>query len=491
MEGKKVGRKIIFGLGSASLIFALLFIIKPNLGLSEIENPELKMEKITHSTFIKEDNLNYTSTDSIKIDPGKKEEIYLSPIYRLENPTDSIGLKWQESALGPEAQIWLKVYEQGWSNWIKVEKQDLTETPDQANKKLKEEYRQGEITSKLIFCIKATKFQYKIRLRAGRVKPTFEEISFYGLGEKKLPIWKGWFTALLSPDQTQSQVKIISRQSWGANEGWTKKKVKRNGKWVWKTIWPIQYTRANKIIIHHDGNARNLVPKSTKEARAWIQGIYNWHARGLGWGDIGYNYLIDPWGNIYQGRKGADKVIKGKRYNVIAGHTYGQNRGSIGVCILGNYQNNHQPTGASLNSLAELAGNKAFYFGFSPTRIYGHKDLAGHPKGHNYTACPGKNLYKKRGYLRNLASKYSAAYSGKIPNNTLIKPTKGSAIYLVQNNKKRPFLSFDVLKQRGYQGKKIITLPLEIINKIPTGGIIVYRSNTLIRQKGKSTVEPG
>lgn len=473
MRKRRTGKRVLLWLGSLVAIFGVLFILRPNLSLSEIENPELKVEKINHSAFIEREGADYTLNDRLEIDPKEKEEIYLSPIYYLENPTNSIGLKWQQSTLGPDAKVWLRVYEENWSDWVRVEKKDLTEIPDQAKKELTEEYDQGKITSELIFCDKATKFQYEIRLRVNRFRPIFEEISFYALGEEELPTWKEWLSSLLSPTPVESGVRIISRASWGAKENWTKNK-KGNLR------WPPQYARPYRVIIHHDGNARNLVPKSTTEAKTWIQGIYYWHAKGLGWGDIGYNYLVDPWGNIYQGRKGNNGVI--------AGHTYGQNIGSIGVCLLGNYQNNHLPRTAALDSLAELTGFKAASHVFSPYRLYGHKDFAGRPKGHNYTACPGKNLYKKRSYLRSKAGKYFAIYQGNVPDNTLISSTSSGQIFLIKRGKKRPFLCQAVLKQRGYQNQKVIGLSAEVVKDIPTGKLILHKNHTLLKDRGSGLI---
>ncbi len=484
---KRMGKKVLPWLISLVSLFIVLFVFVPNLSLSEIENPELKVEKITHTTFIEERDFNYSTSDSIEIEPGEKTETYLSPVYHLENPTDSVAIRWQQSTLGPDAKVWLKIYENSWSDWVKVEKKDLTEIPDQEFNKLKKNFEQGDITSELIFCEEAAKFQYRIKLRANRFKPTFEEISFYAMGQEELPTWKEWLSALLSPSQVDGSIKVISRKQWGANEGWRKKKI--NGKW--KVVWPTRYTKSNKIILHHDGNARNLVPKNVKQAKTWIQGIYYYHAKlvgGNGWGDIGYNYLVDPWGNIYQGRIGTDKIIKGKRHSVIAGHTYGQNTNSIGICLLGNYQLNRKPTLRSLKKLGEFAGHKAIKHKFATKRIYGHRDFANRPRGRNYTACPGKNFYRKRGYLRNLAAKYVGIHNGRVPNGLLISATGSSRIYLTSSSKKRPFLSRGVFYQRGYRLNKVVKLSPEIVKKIPIGKIIIFKNKTLIKSKTKKKI---
>ena len=113
---------------------------------------------------------------------------------------------------------------------------------------------------------------------------------------------------------TQAQeLRIISRAQWGADESF---RFDANG----EDKWPEECAPVKKFIIHHSGttlkdNDKNGVVDQ-QDYQSTIRAIYNWHAQVLNWGDIGYNYLIDPLGNIYQGRYLFNRAKTGRSYSV-------------------------------------------------------------------------------------------------------------------------------------------------------------------------------
>jgi len=126
--------------------------------------------------------------------------------------------------------------------------------------------------------------------------------------------------------QVPSQLKIISRNQWGANENWRfveKLDEKGNpvldekGNAVLIERWPREYTEVKKFIIHHTATEIRDVDRNGKidehDYEAIVKGIYRWQALVFagGWGDIGYNFLIDPLGNIYEGKFGGEGVVAG------------------------------------------------------------------------------------------------------------------------------------------------------------------------------------
>jgi hypothetical protein len=185
---------------------------------------------------------------------------------------------------------------------------------------------------------------------------------------------------------------IYSRAQWGANESW------RDG--------PPRYN--NTILqahIHHSASGNGY---SQAEVPALIRSFYKYHTHSLGWSDIAYNFLVDSFGSIWEGRYGGvDKPVRGA-------HTLGFNASSTGICVIGNLDT-VQPTQATLASLPSIAGYKLAMYGRDPLGwtqvtsegsdkfpagkvvtlpvIDGHRDT-------NDTACPGGNLYAQLGNVR-------------------------------------------------------------------------------------------
>ena len=126
---------------------------------------------------------------------------------------------------------------------------------------------------------------------------------------------------------------IISRTGWGADESLRF----ANG----VEIFPPQYAPIRHGIVHH-----SETPNADDPA-AQMRSIYYYHAVTRAWGDIGYNYLVDKYGNIYQGRVGGQGVI--------GNHSMAHNVGAVGVCLIGNHliQN---PTPAAVSGVGRDSG---------------------------------------------------------------------------------------------------------------------------------------
>jgi len=152
---------------------------------------------------------------------------------------------------------------------------------------------------------------------------------------------------------------IISRSAWFTDD------LKGLSDWMpQRDNFPPDYRKINKIIIHHSAGT-NDIPNPT----ATIKGIYRYHAVSRGWNDIGYNYIIDREGRIYEGRMGGNGVR--------GAHVYARsdclnfNYGSIGIVFLGNYVNEHPPE-AMYESAAKLVGWLAEVNGLDPTKTAHH-----------------------------------------------------------------------------------------------------------------------
>lgn len=175
---------------------------------------------------------------------------------------------------------------------------------------------------------------------------------------------------------------VLGRSSWGANE---KLRYDKTG-----MIWPPSYATVKKIIIHH-----TATPSNPEDPAAVVRAIYQYHTVSQGWGDIGYNFLIDQEGRVYEGRFGGR--------NVVGAHALQYNKGSLGVAIIGSFDGD--PPSAKANAaIDKFVLSKAVEFGIDPkgTGFFIDKDLP-NIMGHRdavVTSCPGTAEYAQLAGLR-------------------------------------------------------------------------------------------
>lgn len=115
--------------------------------------------------------------------------------------------------------------------------------------------------------------------------------------------------------------------------------------------WPPVYAPVTHIIIHHSGTG------ASSDWAAQVRALWYDDSLVRGWGDVGYNYLIDPNGVIYEGRAGGPDVA--------GSHTYPFNYGSVGIALLGNYDNADLPA-PMLDSLTKLLAWQVKQHGIDP-----------------------------------------------------------------------------------------------------------------------------
>ena len=106
---------------------------------------------------------------------------------------------------------------------------------------------------------------------------------------------------------------------------------------------PPDYNEVERIIIHDTGCSLTspYCNNDSVNQISLIQNIYRFHSKTLGWGDIGYNYIIDRQGHIYEGRYGGNGVRGAHAYNDKTCDNF--NIGSIGIVLLGNYSKSEPP----------------------------------------------------------------------------------------------------------------------------------------------------
>ena len=220
--------------------------------------------------------------------------------------------------------------------------------------------------------------------------------------------------ASLTPDGDDTPVHF-TREDWGADESL---RFDDDG----NEIWPVMFVPHKKLVVHHTATTNNY---TEDDAKAEVRAIYAYHASTLEWGDIGYNAIVDRFGNVYEGRYGRENLDDGTREvlstGAVAGHTYPYNYGSSGIALLGTYTARGEggrpgadlsPGDPAYQALLEMltfesgrndldpegAGDFALFdWGSDPLEENDwHRDLPniiGHRDGQS-TVCPGGNVYE-------------------------------------------------------------------------------------------------
>src|SRR5436190_6858222 len=108
---------------------------------------------------------------------------------------------------------------------------------------------------------------------------------------------------------------ILTRLAWGANEA-----IRRAP--------PVYASSVQFALVHHTAGSNSY---TASQSAAIVRSIEVYHVKGNGWNDIGYNFLVDKYGQVFEGRAG------GIMRNVIGAHAQGFNTGSVGISLLGSY----------------------------------------------------------------------------------------------------------------------------------------------------------
>jgi hypothetical protein len=260
---------------------------------------------------------------------------------------------------------------------------------------------------------------------------------------------------------------IFSRAQWGANESL-------------RDSSSLRYGTIKTGFIHHTVNANNYTPE---QVPALIRGIYAYHTQSRGWSDIGYNFLVDRFGRIWEGRYG------GVDRPVVGAHTLGYNEYAFAMSAIGNYDV-VEPPQAVLEAYAKLYAWKLSLYGIKAdathlwvkdrylNAINGHRDVG-------QTACPGRYLYAKIPQIRTMAARIQAdsQLSGDPVNWPLLptpagsaKPTQAPAPAIAQPTYALP-------ARTSLAGERwpdlVIKSPTDMIRVVPTHGIRTYKSRVV------------
>ncbi len=258
-----------------------------------------------------------------------------------------------------------------------------------------------------------------------------------------------------------AQPTIYSRAQWGADESIRNKSS-------------LHYGTIAAGFVHHTVNANDY---TEAQVPAIIRSIYAYHVKSRGWSDIGYNFLVDRFGRIWEGRYGGiDKAVVGA-------HTLNYNEYAFAMSAIGNYDV-QQPSDAMLRAYGQLFAWKLSLAGVDPASmsqkvgrstmaaINGHRDS---PTA--ATACPGKYLYAQIPLIRTYTVQATAAGGGTPaptpPPAPAPTPVEISAPNPQNNLDASPYP--DLVVRRASDGRGLV---------IPSGGLTSFQKRLVVGKSG-------
>jgi hypothetical protein len=289
---------------------------------------------------------------------------------------DLVGLHWRGSG---SVEFRTRSTAGRWSRWHRAapEGEDL---PDAGSAETRPE--RGWRLGNPYWTGPSNRIAYRLRGRVDRLRAYFVQSP-----EEMIPLRR--LSVAGSPP-------LLTRLSWGANES-----IRRAA--------PQYAPSVQFAVVHHTAGSNSY---TRAQSAAIVRGIEIYHVKGNGWNDIGYNFLVDRYGQVFEGRYG------GAEKNVIGAHAEGFNTGSTGVALLGTYGSTG-PTPAERSALVKLlawrldvahvdpvsrltyasGGNPRFAQGAPvPLRaVSGHRDTG-------FTSCPGAVVYAQLGAIAQQAA---------------------------------------------------------------------------------------
>jgi hypothetical protein len=355
---------------------------------------------------------------------GKFTTILLSS--QSSSPFTLVGLTWIGPA-SPGTEFKVRVRESGeWTNWFKLEFGEYQGVGEDGSESLEArvgsdplltglangvevimENFSGVVPADLkVTLINSQVTQQDRNLAAQSSRASKNQIGFQAKSNT------AFANTVVSPQGALvPRPRIVSREEWGADESWRESN-------------PRMGTTVVAGIVHHTASTNNY---TADQAPAQMRNLYAYFTKSLNYSDMGYNFLVDKFGTIYEGRDGCALVdsltCDGPAMPSKGAHTAGFNQDTFGVSVIGNYDvlAPENPE-AIVKSVSELVAWKIAPYGLDPNGtakllstdtsgsskyragqtavtkvITAHRDVG-------YTVCPGRFFYPYMDEIRSKAA---------------------------------------------------------------------------------------
>lgn len=288
-----------------------------------------------------------------------------------------IGVTWAAGTAPEDLEVQFRTQDaSGWGQWEDLERESIGE-PQSGEREGTEPH----------VVLEAEDLEVRLVSESGaEIAPQNAHLAVIDPGQAQADTASVTDTATM--DAQAAEPTIHSRAQWGADES--------------IRFWDPEQGDVQGLTIHHTAGVNGY---SADEVPAIIRGIYHFHTEewGNGWGDIGYNVLVDRFGRAWEGRYG------GVDEPIIGAHAAGLNASMSGLSLMGN----HAEVAVSDDAFDTLARVGAWKLdlhgvdahgtttvnGNSYNRINGHRDSSA-------TACPGDYMYNRLGEFRDLVEDY-------------------------------------------------------------------------------------
>jgi len=361
----------------ALLVAIVLAIAPPAAQLEIVAIPDVVSEDL--SVRISTDAPRLSSSDATAAAAHRSDAI-AAPItftmvgFRLPEGVDTVRVR----AAGDDGV---------WDEWYELERSDPEDGPDAGTEEAAND-RSHEFTEP-VFVGESTRFQVEVPAAevdaavAGDVDVSAVLLDTEGLSGG--PVSRRAVTVEGPVAEASSAPRVVTRQDWGAA--------------AYKGTVSYQ-DNVDLVVVHHTAGNNTY---TQAQAAGIVRGIQSYHQNSQGWSDIGYNMLVDRFGNLYEGRQG------GIGRGVVGAHAAGYNTGSFGISVMGNFTNVDAPQ-AAIETMTDAIAWKAAIHGFNPNgttnrtakgarvrTITGHRDVGS-------TACPGR-ISNRLGWIRDQAAR--------------------------------------------------------------------------------------
>ncbi|HEX8205228.1 MAG TPA: peptidoglycan recognition protein, partial [Solirubrobacteraceae bacterium] len=298
---------------------------------------------------------------------------WTSPVLRPVGRFDVFGLRWRSASEHVRVEARVRDPWKGWRRWVEVGHAHSARGTDP------------------VWAGGADALQLRVRGRARGLRLHFVRAAAPAARPRAT-------TAARRQAQAGAAPAIVPRSEWEGDGQCTPRDAPTHGE-------------VRMAFVHHTVTANDYGPE---DSASMVLGVCRYHRNSNGWDDVGYNFLVDKYGTIFEGRAGGiDQAIVGAQ-------AQGYNSVSTGVANLGTYEDVPQ-TDAAIDAVARLLAWKLPLHGapvegevsvvsaggssnkYPSGRTVTFQRISGHRDG-NSTACPGAQLYAQLPRVRELAA---------------------------------------------------------------------------------------